>query len=743
MYCGFKKITAAAIAFLLLALAIPSFAGSPKLKPGKGPIDLSADSFSVESNGWVRADGNVIIRQDDIQVKANHVRVNKNTGDIVAEGDVSLVRKDQVTSHTQKLCFNYKTGTGLTDKFDVQSGVLRIIAKEAKRLPDGTFELRDALVTTCTNREDHLHYAAKGRKAIFAPERYVILSDMTCRFCDIPFFYFPWWKRSLSEHYGWRFEAGFESEWGAYLLSTYKSQLVDFGGEYKDSLDSATHFDYRTERGFSVGEDLLWHFGNEDTSDNYHVGNVGIYGIFDDKPMDEDWDRLLTRDIVEDNRYRITFRHDSFFTPYDYLTLRTSYLSDSYVLEDFYEDEYKDLVQPESFASYTHSGSGYSLGVGAYHRINDFYDSINRLPDIWFDVFRLPVFGSDLYYESQTSGGWLEHEYPEYDYPDEVVKDPYDTLRIDTRQAIFLPEKFFGWLNIIPRAVYRGTYYGDTLEPKEEIIDNGTNIVHRETFTEQGAKMRNLFELGAEVSYKLYGLYEDSKGNIYRHVVQPYFNYTYIPESNIHKEELYQFDSVDDLDEGHYFRAGIKQLVQEWTGNGAVSLVDVDPYIIYDIENDEGESELRNIVVDGKFRPSDSIRLELEAVYDNPESDFEYIDFWMTLWNEDRWEAAGAVYYIPDDCTLFTGAITYSLSEQWDLNIYARYDSERSRLEEISGYVQFNLDCISFRLRGAFEPSFTRDDGTEREAKYKIAAYAWLRAFAPERYERKLRDHYF
>lgn len=743
MFRSRTKRTLAAFVLLLISSLLPAFAFDPKIQPGEGPIDLSAESFSVESNGWVKADGNVVIRQSDMQVKADHVRVNKVTGDIVAEGNVSLARKGQVTSRTQKLAFNYRTGMGLTGRLDVQAGVLRIISEETKRLADGTFELKDALVTTCTNHCDHLHYAAKGRKAIYAPDRYVILSDVTFRFCDIPFFYFPWWKRNLAEHYGWRFEPGYDSEWGAYLLSTYKRQLVDFGGEHKDSLDSATHFDYRMERGFALGEDLSWHFGDPDSYANYHKGQIGVYGIFDDKPMDEDFDRLLTRDIVEDNRYRITFRHDSFFTPSDYLTLRTSYLSDSYVLEDFYEDEYRDLVQPESFVSYTHTGAGYSFGFGAYHRMNDFYESVNRLPEAWLDILRTPVFGSDLYYESQTRGGWLEREFAEYDFPDEEVKDPYDTLRIDTRHALYLPEKFFGWLNVIPRAAYRGTYYSDTVETGTENVTIGTNTVSRDYVLNKGAKLRNLFELGAEVSYKLYGLYEDANGTAYRHVIQPYLDYTYIPDANIHADELYQFDSIDDIDKAHYFRAGFKQLVQRWSEGGAVSIVDVDPYLIYDIENDEGEYELSILGIEGKFRPSDSIRIEVDAVYDCPESDFDYIDFWTTLWNSDRWEAAGAIYYIPDDCTLFTGAITYSLSEKWDLNIYARYDSEQSRLEEISGYVQMNLDCLSFRLRGTFEPSFTRDDGSEREAKYKIAFYTWLRAFAPERYERKLRDHYF
>ena len=98
------------------------------------------------------------------------------------------------------------------------------------------------------------------------------------------------------------------------------------------------------------------------------------------------------------------------------------------------------------------------------------------------------------------------------------------------------------------------------------------------------------------------------------------------------------------------------------------------------------------------------------------------------------------MYYRPDICAQYAGAIAVNLDEHWGAKIYARYDSELARLEEISGYIQYNLDCLSFRLRGSYEPAFTRDDGTEREAKIRVSFYTWLRAFPPKRYERKMHE---
>lgn len=733
----------------VLALALASAAFALPLAAPSGvenaKIDIAADTFSMVSTNVFAAIGNVVVRHGDVQITADRMEVNRVTGEVSADGNVVIVREGQMATRSEHLLYNYKTGEGLSASLDAQTEGMRVIAKQTVRRPDETFRLRDALVTTCTNEPGHMHWFAHGATADYKPNDYVELEDMTLRFANVPIFYFPWWKRSFSEHYGWRFVPGYESDWGGFILSTYKRQLVDFGGPFHDSLDSETHIDFRTERGIALGEDLLWHSGAKNGSElgHEHAGKVGVYWVNDDKPMDEDFDRELGHDEVEDSRYRVTLRHDSFFADGDYLTVRTSYMSDSYLMPDFYEDEYKSLVQPESFASYTHTGDGWSAGVGVYHRANEFYETVNRMPEVWADVLRTQIGATPFYYESQTVGGLLQREYADYGLDEtspyfSPVRDSYDSLRIDTRHGVFMPKNLFGFLSLVPRAVYRGTYYSSTMDT-EEVLD-GSNIVER--VVNQGGKLRNLFELGAETSFKMYGLYDTDSGRV-RHVVEPYINYTLIPEPNVTRDELYQFDSVDKLGKSNFARFGVRQRLQRKVDDDVFSMVDLDAFGIYEFEDDEGDSGLGKIGVDGTFRPMESMRMELEATYDVEESEVDKVDLWATLWNADRWEAAGECYYRPDVCTLFTGSMTFSASEEWKFNVYGRYDAELSRLEEVSAYVQYNLDCISFRFRTSFEPAFTRDDGTERSAKVRFSFYTWLRAFTPERYERKLHDGYW
>lgn len=702
------------------------------------PVEISADSFSASSNGWVVAEGNVLVRQSDAQVTADRIRVNKGTGDIVAEGNVILVREGQGATRTEHLAFNYKTGVGVTPKLDVQSAVFRVIAERAERLGDGSYELYDVKVTTCTNDESTLHYYVKARQAYFLPEQYVILKDATGHFCNMPLFYFPTVKKSLVDHFGWRFEPGYESDWGGYLLSTYKRQIADFGGPFHDSVDSESHIDYRTERGFALGEDVGWHFG-DNANGGGHYGRVGFYGVFDDNPMDEDYDRDPRRDVAEDFRYRATLSHNSALSEADSLAIRTSYLSDSYLLPDFYEDEYKRLRQPDSFATYTHTGEGWSAGLGVYHRMNKFYDAVNRMPDAWVDILNTQIGDTPFYYESQTAGGVLQREFADYDNPTNDVPESYDALRIDSRHAIYMPEKVFGFLSLVPRAVYRGTYYGKTREAREVEEFDGTNTLVSTVYEESGAKLRNLFELGFETSFKAYGIYEDEVGRV-RHIVEPYANYTLIPEPNVRPDELYKFDSVDRLDKANYVKFGVRQYLQRKVEESTVNRIYADIYGIYDIEDANDESGLRKIGLESEFKPTDSIRAELDATYDAQDSEIDYVDLWLTLWQGDRWEAGGEFYYRPDLCAQYAGAISVNFTEHWGAKFYARYDSELARLEQISGHIQYNLDCVSFRLRCIYEPSFTRDDGSEREAKVRVSFYTWLRAFPQERYERKIRD---
>ncbi len=728
--------------FVISAIAAPA-AGLNLSSPVNAdvPVEISADSFSASSNGWVVAEGNVLIRHSDAQVTADRIRVNKNTGEIVAEGNVVLVREGQGATRTEHLAYNYKTGEGVTPRLDVQSAVFRVIAEKAKRLGDGSYGLEDVKVTTCTNDESLLHYYVKAGQAYYLPDQYVILKKAKFIFKDMPLLYLSSAKKSLVDHFGWRFEPGYVSHWGGYLLTTYKRQIADYGGQYHDSVDSFSHIDYRTERGFALGEDIGWHFGDNEMGGG-HYGSVGFYGIFDDNPMDEDDDREAGHDEPEDFRYRAFIDMSSALSDSDRLMIRSSYFSDSYVFPDFYESEYKLQSQPDSFANYSHTDDGWSAGLSVYHRANEFYDAVNRLPDAWVDVLNTQIGETPFYYESQSSGGFLQKEFADYGISTNQPLDSYDSVRIDSRHAIYIPEKIFGFLSLVPRAVYRGTYYGTTRGSREIHETDGTNTFSSTEYFDEGGKLRNLFELGLESSFKVYGMFEDETGRL-RHIVEPYINYTFIPEPNVRPDEVYKFDYIDDLDKANNIRLGLRQYLQRKVDDSTVDRIYADVYAIYDIEDANDESGIRTIGFDGEFRPTSSIFIDVDAVYDAKDSEIEYTDIWITMWQGDSWEVSGEFYYRPDDiapCAQYAGAIAVNFTEHWGAKIYARYDSELARLEQISGYLQYNLDCISFRLHGRYEPSFTRDDGSEREAKIRVSFYTWLRAFPEKRYERKMHE---
>ena len=106
----------------VLALSSICFAQKPVAPASPGGLDpvrandafeIAADSFSAASNGWIVATGGVMTKSGDVQVTADRVSINKQTGDMVADGNVVVVREGKEVSRTEHLSCNYKTWKGL------------------------------------------------------------------------------------------------------------------------------------------------------------------------------------------------------------------------------------------------------------------------------------------------------------------------------------------------------------------------------------------------------------------------------------------------------------------------------------------------------------------------------------------------------------------------------------------------------------------------------------------------------
>ena len=63
--------------------------------------------------------------------------------------------------------------------------------------------------------------------------------------------------------------------------------------------------------------------------------------------------------------------------------------------------------------------------------------------------------------------------------------------------------------------------------------------------------------------------------------------------------------------------------------------------------------------------------------------------------------------------------------------VFVRYDLEDSELNEVGGYGQYDLDCLSFRLATGYLPAYTRSDGSRRAADWRIGFEMWVKALEP------------
>lgn len=728
------------LAFVLFCAASASAQTTPA-SPSNAP-DITADRMEgPNANGWYHLQGNVFLRYADHELHADTVDINKQSGDVRARGHIELFRKDQGHWSGDELNYNYITKEGLTGASEMQAGHLTIMAEESRRDTNGTIHLRQARITTCTNEVGHWHYWLAGDRIDFHPDERATIHDATGYFMGVPVFYSPYATRDLDHPFGPRIVPGFHSSWGAFLLTTYTYPLYTPPGS--DELIGNVLLDYRTERGLAYGHELDW------SQELLGTGHFGFY-LTHDKQANNSYSD--TTNHVDSNRYRLYFQHEANPTPNDQILLHADYLSDATMNQDFFPSVYREASQPDDFAAYTHKGLTYALGAEVSGPMNTFYDGVGRLPEGFLTVMPQELFtGSGLYYESDTRVGFLAQRWGANDTRTNQFFEP-DTTRIYSYQKLTYPMHFWDdVVSVVPRAAYRYTYY-------QNLADGRTN------------ETRSIFETGVEASFKASGDYGD-----YRHIIEPYLDYCLIPPaSNVKPNQNYFFDSVDgprDWSElfgvnGLYaprawngVRPGVRNDVQTKDASGVRRTVfDWDMFVAYRFSGGNGDTTngLRMVGWDATYRPYKDVKIQTTGLYDPKEGRTDMSDTSLTIGDPKHDEVTFEWYHSdpvdpttlnrpPDpllaayestnalpSITLANISLTHRFNEMWAANAFVRYDVSERDIQEIGGYLQYDLDCLTFRLNTGFMPPITRTDGTRRPVDYRVAFFMSVRALQPD-----------
>jgi len=699
----------------------------PSARDAESPIEADADHLDYDhATGRMLAIGHVVIRRGADVLRADRVLVNTETGDAYALGNVVLTRGEGVL-RGEKLHYNFKTRESGTEDVVVEAAPFRILAGAARKTQAGLYELSGARVTTCEHEYPFCHYHVSARRLVVCPGDYMKAYGSVWWFGRVPVMYMPYWYRDLNDESGFRFRPGMDSRMGPYLLSSYRHRV-------SPGLQLEHHLDIRAKRGLAFGEDVRWR-----GRDGY--GDLMLYFADDQKPVAGDEDAAAAD--IDSSRYRVRLRHDQTHGPRTYSGFQATLLSDTDIEEDFFESAYRRSPQPENYYSLTHRGDAYTMHATARFRVNDFFENVNRLPELSLDLMRRQLGNSSFYYDSRTTAGFLQRVWPEH-----TGIDDYSTLRVDTEHMLYQPRRLLGWLNVVPRAGYRGTYFAATrgTETGEEVTNGfvtnrvvsggvtnttvtsvATTNITTEIF-DAGHAFRSLPTLGIEMSFKAYRVLDANAPGL-RHVVEPYLNYTYTPEPDVLPDALYQFDGVDTLGEVHQTLVGVRNKIQTRRRGRPSDIVDVNLFTILNLAARGDQRLIENLFLDAEFDPTTWLSVRADGIFDVNAAIVNRFNSRILVRNEDRWDASLEHRYVYETASLLAGAFTFRPNRSWELNAFGRYEFEGGRFEEEGGYVQRNLDCMSVRVGGSVLPGYTRTDGTERDDEYRVMLEFWLTAF--------------
>ena len=661
--------------------------------------DLEVFSGTMSYRGKsdvVQFTNEVVLKWHGSVLSADSVSINQRTGDSVAIGNVRIQQEDLLWIGDD-IQYNFKTRQMTADWF--RTGKPPAFSEGHKLKGDTTNQVYNAYSAYITTDDisDPL-VKIRARHIRIVPGKYIEATQAVLFVGDIPMFYFPYYRRNLGARANnFNFIPGYRSSFGPFLLGDY-TWFLD------EELDGKLHMDYREKRGVGTGPDFNFHLGR------WGEGSFRFYYLHD-----ENAGTNISGVQLPEDRKRVYLSYQA--TPFTNLNVKSvvRYQSDSDIIKEFFQGEYRQEPQPDTFVEVNRFWQNFSLDVMARPQLNNFLETVERLPDVRLTGFRQQLAETPLYYESESSAGYYKRVFAGSTSPfpsstnttfsePNLIPPNFSAARADTYHQITLPETFFGWLNVTPRVGGRLTYYSAV-----DVEGAGT------TFRTNSDTYRGVFNTGAEVSFKASGLWPGVRSKLLdldgvRHIIEPSVNYVFVPKPNVTPNQLPQFDpelaslrllpvdfpeynSIDSIDSENVLRFGLDNRFQTKRKG------DVDDFLSWQLVTDwrlrprQGQPTFADIYSDLVFRPRTWVSLQSQTRYDIQTEHWRLAFHALTLEPNETWSWSIGHFYLRDDPStsplslgegnnVITTSLFYRLNENWGLRGALHFDARNGRLQE-------------------------------------------------------------
>ena len=701
---GASGAVRSACAMRTLVLLIAAVLASATLIHGavktqeNAPIEITSSGETTYENGLATARDNVVIHIGNTDIYSDYAQYNPAKHDIELRGhvriyrDASLYLAESGIYNTETKKIRSVTARTESEPYFLTGAHVTSISDNGYLIQDGTFTTHDS-----PKADFHLH----ARKIRLYENDRVIFMNVTAYVGKVPVFWWPYLYQSLDQAFSFTISPAYYSTWGPSLLTQVTFPITD-------NIQGRFRLDYFGRRGPAIGFDSIINYGK----DQMGTAKLKTFFIQDQNPDINETN--IPRQDISESRYRLSLENRTDFTDDIYGLANLTKLSDQFVMQDFFQGEFRIDPVPDNVIAVAKTDPFYTITAIERFQANDFFTTTERSPEVVLDIKRHGLFGGPIFYEGETGFANLRLQFPEGS-----GFENYGTDRLDTFHQLSFPNTYFGWLSIVPRVGYRGTYYSKTwdlgsttfIPPSNPLVPDfilpPPTLANPVKF--DGDTFRSVFNTGVEASFKISRTWENVQSRLFgldglMHVIQPFTNFSYVkddgpnptsilaldrfqPSTQLQTIDFPQFTTIDTIDDWTIWRIGVRNKLETRRDDRTMTWFELDTYVDRNFVNPFDRTEYSNLFNNIHFTPVPWVTLSVNTQVPAFDKGFTEVDTVASVQPLANLQLNVAHRYLNgnpffQNSSLFVVGGYYRLNDNWGFGVQEQYEATTGLLEE-------------------------------------------------------------
>ena len=693
-----------AFAMRMLVLLVATLVASAGLTRGElktpqnAPIEITSTGETTYENGLATARGNVAIHLGNTDIYADYAQYNSTTHDVDLRGHVRIYRETSLYV-AESGVYNTETKKIRAINGRTESQPYLLSGANMTSIGDNAYLVRDGTFTTHDSSKPDFHLHARTIR-IYEDDR-VIFQYVTAYIGNLPVFWWPYLYQSLSDTFSFTISPAYTSTWGPSILTEVTFPITDH-------VHTRLRLDYFGRRGPAIGLEPTIDYGKDDSSQ----ARIKSFYIQDQNPNLNQTNE--TRQDVPTGRYRLTLEDRTNFTDDIYGIANLTKLSDPFVMQDYFQGEFRIDPVPDNVVAVAKTDPFFTITGIARFQANEFFTTTERLPEVVLDIKRHGLFGGPIFYEGETGFANLQLQNPEGS-----GFENYGTTRFDTFHQLTYPNTYFGWLSIVPRVGYRGTYYGKTWDLGSTIFVPPPNplvpdfILPPPTTANpvkfDGDTFRSVFNTGAEASFKISRTWENVQSRAWgldglMHVIQPFTDFSYVkedgpnptsilgfdrfePSTQLRAIDFPQFTTIDSIDSWTVWRVGVRNRLETRRDDQTITWLELDTFFDVNFDNPYDRTDYSNFFNNLRFSPLPWVSLTINSQVPAFAKGFTEVNTYATVQPIANLQVNVGHRYLNsnpffENSSLFLVGGYYRIDDNWGVGVQEQYEATSKTLEE-------------------------------------------------------------